>query len=96
MTITITPEDISLAQATENSCGLSNYRCTTCPIARAAKRAFQRPVYVSESNLVVYFVSPFTQRLFPIKTYSLPRIASKFALDFDMGRDVQPFSFTIQ
>lgn len=95
-TITVTFADIEASQSTERtSAGLENYRCSTCPIARAAKRALGRPVYVDGTHLITHFISPFSHRCITLNKYRLPLIASQFTLDFDMGREVQPFSFTI-
>lgn len=95
MKVEITSEDITLAQLTEHSCGLENYRSTSCPLARALKRAFSRPVYVDGTSATTCFISPFTGRMFKLRKMSLPPIAQKFTLDYDLGRAVQPITFTL-
>lgn len=94
-TITITQEDITESLATESNHTQGNYRCSTCPIARAAKRALGRPVYVDGVDVITHFISPFTRRSFVLNRYKMPAVASKFTLDFDNGREVQPFTFSI-
>lgn len=95
-TITVTSADIEASQSTERvSVGLENYRCSTCPIARAAKRALGRPVYVDGARLITHFISPFSGRCITLNKYPLPPTASQFTLDFDMGRKVEPFTFII-
>jgi hypothetical protein len=62
--------------------------CSACPIALAAQRAFgDRPVIVDS------FLSIRGQdRL----VWSMPSAAYAFIRDFDAGRPVEPFSFTLE
>ena len=55
-----------------------------CPIARATERASGQHVYVHKTAVDI-----------AMWTYHLPKAAVQFIEDFDMGFQVDPFTFTI-
>jgi hypothetical protein len=59
-----------------------------CPVALAMSRALGLPVLVTGFYFVVLGTSRFVR-------FDIPRV-SLFTFDFDDGRPVQPFSFTVQ
>jgi hypothetical protein len=76
MQITVTQEDIS--QGVRCS-------CNTCPVARAASRAFGGNVLVRTTDLLAFS-----------RWYQLPTEATQFIADFDTNKPVQPFSFEVK
>ena len=79
-TVNVTQKDIDEGVAED---------CYACPIALAAMRA---------TGCKGAGVSPYYLRLFydnEEASYRLPRAAERFVLDFDEGKPVEPFSFTV-
>jgi hypothetical protein len=81
MRITVTQDDIDMGCKSHNE---------NCPLARAASRAFGYPVRVDGFEIYSVDKGGFTHNL-----ATLPRRASEFVRDFDLGRTMQPFTFTV-
>lgn len=61
-------------------------RCRSCPVARAVHRATGKPHIVVTRNEIL---------LSGWGRFPLPAIAAEFISEFDAGRPVSPFSFTL-
>ena len=89
LTIFVTDDDIE-----------KGIRCNAgwCPIARAARRAFDAAQVPYNQGLSV------SQAIYPLgygpldkyPRFSLPSYAKSFVYWFDQGHDVMPFSFEIE
>jgi hypothetical protein len=64
-----------------------SYLCTTCPIARAASRAFGGPMGVDGVEV--------WKRDNQTASWPLPREARDWVLDYDAKKDVKSFSFEL-
>ena len=84
MTITVSAEDIR--------CGIPNEPCR-CPIALATRRV-NPSLQVVVSTKDVSLMSSFADLSY--KCYDLPAEAKEFVRKFDVGDDVQPFSFELE
>ena len=88
MKVTVTREDIAIGQRDS---------IVSCPIARALKRSLAKlvtdqgmpPMLIDVRVWATFWYVPGGPRA------SLPASAQQFINDFDLGRPVTPFSFTI-
>jgi hypothetical protein len=83
-TVKVSARDIKLG-------GVSN--SLSCPIARAAKRAFRKPISVGYKSLFILSGSGLE---YERHEYPLPKKAQAFITKFDDGKTVRPFTFTMK
>lgn len=67
-----------------------------CPIAKALKRMLRRRKGVEVGGFSVSIDSDPSRRDAPSHTAYLPAKAAAFVTDFDMGKPVKPFTFTLR
>jgi hypothetical protein len=67
--------------------------CVSCPLALAIHRAAGLPVYVAAEDVGECTGDPGDLGM---RLGTLPARARRFVKNFDAGRDVQPFEFTLQ
>lgn len=84
-TIKVTQEDIDTATPCDSN---------LCPIAKATRRAFHRPAKYMAGEAIQVWYGSFAKGGY--KYYTVPSKCSLFAQDFDAGRQVKPFSFTVE
>lgn len=81
LTVDVTQEDINHGE---------RGNCNSCPVARAIQRASGHECRAGGSQITI---KPENGRNLYLVT---PEAAWRFMYDFDMGRKVEPFSFTLR